>query len=276
MAIIQSEVKSNRGNDIQAGGYAENGLIYQSCMKKYSQAKDKLLDLGEEMIKAIEKKIWLGFLHPQSGQFCSFISHDEDGKINDEISFKLWLASDPKAGGLGITDLSIFSGMLKQNKRAMNLILPMIADGQSIREANRILESQGQAPILQFGRQKEYQLKKISQAPDSLRSFIILHDLPQYFASKAVNKFNEAFPEHPGLGDDLEAIIAKYPKPARNKKGRKEIIMALEECLGMDQNIQLRLSINNPEQMAQKIAGAIEKEKIKALIQNLEEILQQA
>lgn len=269
--MIQAEVKEKSLARKDSGNYSENGLIYQSCLKKYSLAKEKLMDLGEEMIRAIEKKVWLGFLHPASGQFCSFIAYDEAGQVSDSISFKLWLASDPKVGGLGIQDLSVLSGMLKQNKKSMARILPMLADGDSIREANKILESQGQAPLMEFGKQKEYYLKKINAGPENFKNFIALQDIPLYFACTATGQYLSKIGDNPELEKRLNQVIAKYPDECPEKK--KEIIQEIEIALGMDQVIQLRLIRNKPEQMAQKIAENIEKDQIQELISQLESIL---
>ena len=278
MAIIQAEAKGKAGLE-SPGNYSENGLIYQSCLKKFEKAKDSLQNLGDEMIKAIEKRIWLGFLHPQSGQFCSFIHKDEDGNIDESISFKLWLASDPKVGGLGISELSTLDSMLRGNQKAMNLLLPMLTDGDSIRQANQILASQGKPPIIKFCRQKEYQLKKIASAPEHLRIFIQLHDLPRASCSRIINKYESLFEElenfHIEIEEPLNAIISKYRKPA-DKIQKRQILAEIEQLLGIDHQI-LKLDISDPSQLAQKLSEHIpDKEKIKELISQLELILSQA
>lgn len=267
---MQTSITKQTTAETKGANYAENGIIYQSCCTSFGKAKDSLQNLGDSIIKAIEHRIWLGFLHPQTGKFCSFTHTDPDtGEIDDRISFKLFLASDPKIGGLGLTDLNLLESGIKDNPKCLNAVMPLLTDGDSIREANRILEGQGKQPIMQFGKKKEYALKRIYNAPEPLKTLIIDNDIPQVTSLRMVTQLEKLYADHP----NFDAITQQLDRLTDSDLDRDEIILKIHEILGLSTQKNLRIFLDSPEDIAKKLQKEIPADTLKTVLDTLQELL---
>lgn len=253
-----------------SGDYAKNGMIYKDLCKVFRHTQESMKDFTELLLNAIQNKIWLGFINPASGEFCSFVHNKADGSIDEQVSFKLWLATGEKKGGLGITDIAQLASLCANDKNICNQVFPLLADNGSVGTTNKLREAQGEPPINKVSKAKQYFLKKIQVAPEIIKYFFFDLDLPQSFILTVLGKLEEYPEEKQGeiiekleeLQDDLNLIA--------NKQDMQELIA---DVMGFKLRYSVTLDFDNIDYTAKRIYAISDEAGIKLLIEQLQNLL---
>lgn len=268
--ITNEHLDTGEDNADNSGNYAKNGMIYKDLCKVFRHTQESINDFTELLLDAIQNKIWLGFINPVSGEFCSFIHHKADGSIDEKVSFKLWLATGEKKGGLGITDISQLASLCANDKNICDQVFPLLADNGSVFVTNKLREAQGEPPIKKVSKARQHFLKKIQTAPEIVKYFFFDLDLPQSFILNVLSKLEE-LPEETqaeiidkldDLQDDLNVIA--------NKHEMEELIAGV---VGFKLRYSVTLDFDNIDYTAKKICEVSDKDGIKLLIEQLQNLL---
>jgi hypothetical protein len=257
LALIgEPETIDDSDSEIDPSSFSENGLIFKSLSEKFKTLNKASEDFSEVLKEAIVNKIWLGFINPSNGKLCSFVYRDADGNINHSLSFKMWLSTGAKAGGLGVTDLNILESLCRGNKQAYSLVVPLILDSKSIREANRIREDNGEIPLLKISRNREIALKKIHQAPAEFMDLNIEYGIPYLFVAKMADVYFESSHQ-----DKIHLLSGVKNLLEKSSTSRDEIHSELADMFGLPFLKNVKLDLADPVSSAQKLIGLAHNDK---------------
>lgn len=249
LALIGEPQNLDDNDSPTTADYSNNGLIFKNLSEKFNTLNKASEDFSEVLKEAIKNKIWLGFINPSNGKLCSFVYRDSDGNINHSLSFKMWLSTGTKAGGLGVTDLNIIESLCRGNKQAYSLVVPMILDAKSIREANRIREDNGEIPLLKISKNREIALKKIHQLPPEFMDLNIEFGVPYGFVGKMADVYNESSHQEQirFVGDMKKLLETNYSKD--------EVMEQLARMFDLPLEKNIKLDLADPLRSAQKLIG---------------------
>lgn len=239
-----------------------NGRIFQRLSGSWQKMINQSEELSSLFGEAIAKKIWLGFVHPGTGQICSFIYRDAEGDVNDALSFKMWVSASPAKGGLGIDNLGLIENLLRGNQRVFDQVLPLLLEKESIKKANEIRISQGEKPLQIMGETRQHYLGKITKAPHPAFSALYQKNLPFQIVGRSADaylKLSEA--ERQDINGDLEKIA--------KSNNKNEIINELAFLFEIPLAKTIRISVSDPYCAAKQIFDAIGKEVSEDFIANL-------
>lgn len=252
-----SEVTLNESNDM-----LENGNLFKRLSGSWQEMINQSEELSSLFGEAIAKKIWLGFVHPDTGRIASFIYRDNNGDVSDALSFKMWVSASPAKGGLGIDNLGLIENLLRGNQRVFDQVLPLLLDEKSIKKANEIREAQGEKPLQMMGYSKRHYLDKITKAPHPAFSELYQKNLPFQIVGRSADaylKLSEA--ERQDINGDLEKIA--------KSNNKNEIINELAFLFEIPLAKTIRINISDPYCAAKQIFDAIGKEVPEDFIANL-------
>lgn len=165
-----------------------NGKIFKELSAGLSRVLNASDDFANVFGEALAKKIWLGFIHPLTGEICSFIYRDDSGAIDEALSFKMWVATGQEKGGLGIDNFGLIENLLKGSK-CFPQVIPLLIDAKGLQQANNIRESQGQPPLLSMSKSKEFYLKRITESPNPTFCQMYQRGVPFSIVGKAANSY---------------------------------------------------------------------------------------
>lgn len=247
MQLNQTEV------DATTSDLSGNGKIFKSLtdgLTKVSRASEDFIKIFGE---AVSRKIWLGFIHPVSGEICSFIHRDSEGNVDDSLSFKMWVASGRDRGGLEIDNFGLIENLLRGNKEVFNQVIPLLIDPASIKQANSIRESQGQAPLIKLSREKEFYLKRITSAPNPRFSEWYQKGLPHKLIGQCANLYIKS-------NTDERMEIDLHLEQIAKEKADEVITSKLAELFELSITKQVSINFSDPYISAKKIIEVLQKE----------------
>ena len=261
LATIQADT------EMEGGDYAKNGKIYKELLTDYRQLKKSSGLFTDSLIQAIENRIWLGFINPQTNKFCSFIAHNPDGTIDEQTSFKLWLATGEKQGGMGVRDLAELGDLCSGNPLLLERVFPLISDCGTVAKANLILGDEAE-PIQKMSKDKSVFLNALLHAPTIIRSFYYDIGLPQKFIHQCLRELADM------EGMEYDDIIAQLEALDADMK-KQDLIQAIADIIGVSRIYKVALDFSDPVTSAKKIyERCSDRESIKALIDHLTSLLE--
>lgn len=175
----------------EPANYSENGIIFANLIDALNEYRTSKESFCEFLKQAIQHKIWLGFLNPVNGKFVSFIHKLESGEIQESVSFKLWIASSPKKGGLGFSSLEDLEQLIKGDRLTSELALPLMLDNHSIAQVNQVREAQGEPPLIKISSSKQHYLRKCSEAPKEFSMLRYDKGLPLELVARCVGNYEK-------------------------------------------------------------------------------------
>lgn len=230
-----------------------NGKIFKSLSDNLTRVTKASEDFIKLFGEAVSKKIWMGFVHPKTGELCSFIHRDADGNVDDSLSFKMWVASGQERGGLGIDNFGLIENLLKGNQQIFNQVIPLLIDPASIRQANQIRESQGQPPLVKLNREKEFYLKRITTAPNPRFSEWYQRGLPVKLIGQCANLYIKS-----NSKEQLE--IDLHLDQIAREKANDAIASKLAELFEVSLSKSITINLQDAYLSAKKISDSLHKE----------------
>lgn len=256
-------------SEMTAGDYKQNGTTYKELIKAFHLAQRSTEDFTELLLSAIEDRIWLGFINPSTGKFCSFIAHYADGTIDEATSFKLWLATGEKQGGLGITDIGDLASLCTADQECLEQLYPLLADNGSVRKAN-LLRGDTDTPIKKIAKSKQLFFNKIEQAPAVLKYFYFDLHLSKTFIMRAMINLEMVDARE----YDAVLINLEHLKEDSGEMHREDLIDQISEIIGFTNPQKISLDFADPGMTAKKLYhSARNKESLRELINELQALL---
>jgi hypothetical protein len=249
--------------------YAQNGIIFANLvdsLNDYRSSKEAFCDF---LRQAIINKIWLGLVHPSTGKFISFIHKTEAGEINDSVSFKLWIASSPKKGGLGFSSLEELEQMIKGDLPTSELAVPLMLDNHSVNQVNRLREAEGEPPLIRMSSSKQCYLKKCAEGPREFSRLRYERGLPLEFTSRCIDSYSKLIEE------SQEVAISELSGLIERCKDKAELEEKTAELFGITYRKMLTVDVGNPSQIARSIYKTVKEDvaMIKEIVAQLELII---
>lgn len=253
----------------ETANYSENGVIFANLIDSLESVRESRENFSKFLYEAISHKIWLGFVNPINGRLCSFIHKSDEGEIDHSVSFKLWVSSGTKKGGLGFTSLDDLEVLLKHDRKALELALPYMVDFCSIRRANELREANGESPLMKLEYKKQYYLSQLLKAPPEFATLHYDHKMPFSLSSRCASTYLK-------MGaDEQPQFLSEVNRLRQSVSDKNELQDKLSELFEIPNLKIIHVDISDSYKTAKALVGVLnkDKDKVSDLIEQLKVLI---